>query len=332
MPYSELGNVGLRNLGNTCYLNSIIQCLSHLLVFHPKNKNFMEECQNINNKSLIYEWLILQKYIWSNKSQNVIIEPKIFISRFIDDCNINDSFFESFEQNDASEFLIIFLNFLHKSIICGMDIVSKNKHENSEVQNIIDNSQKCWLRFYKNDYSYIVEKFHSQLLNFTTCTNCGYYTTNHDPIQIITLDIDNETKSLYDCLNNYTSEFTLDDNNMWTCDKCKIKVLTKKKTLLWKTSDIIIICLKKFNSSKFIEYPENLDLQQYNINFGTTKNNIYTLQSYIVHLGSINIGHYYSVCKNHVLDNWYKYDDDDITEYSDNYLNEKPYILFYKRS
>ena len=107
MSCSELGNVGLRNLGNTCYLNSIIQCLSHLLVFHPQNKNFIEECQNIDQKSLLYEWLILQKYIWSG-NRNVIIEPKTFIKRFIDDCNIYDSYFESFEQNDASEFLLSF--------------------------------------------------------------------------------------------------------------------------------------------------------------------------------------------------------------------------------
>lgn len=102
--------------------------------------------------------------------------------------------------------------------------------------------------------------------------------------------------------------------------------------MLWKTSDIIIICLKRFNNSDvFIEYPEQLDFKNYNINFGTTKNNIYTLQSFIVHKGFMDIGHYYSVCKNHLLENWYKYNDDEITEYNNHYLKENPYILFYKR-
>ena len=79
-----------------------------------------------------------------------------------------------------------------------------------EADKINLKSNQTWKRFYEKDYSYIVANFYSQLLGITSCTDCEYYTTNHDPIQVLSLEIPNEALTLDCCLNEYMKKYRLD--------------------------------------------------------------------------------------------------------------------------
>ena len=107
------GNKGLANLGNTCYMNSALQCLSHLLEFHPKNESFIN--QNKQKKTIYSEWIALQSELWSNESDQPIV-PRQFLQTFIKECRQKDIFFYNFQQNDTEEFINIFMDVLHQSI------------------------------------------------------------------------------------------------------------------------------------------------------------------------------------------------------------------------
>ena len=329
------GNKGLVNLGNTCYMNSVLQCLSHLLTFHPHNEKFFKECKDLES-GLMYEWFQFQRKMWSNDN-NECINPINLITSFKMLCDKKNLYFENFNQNDVDEFLVLFLDLLHDSIKRKVKMNFKVKSTLSDTNEIIKKGYETWKNFYENNYSYIVENFHSQLLSMTICPECYYYTTNHDPIQVISLELPDNSETIHDCFEQYTRKQILDEKNMWKCDKCSENVQPHQKTLLFKTADILIILLKRYTNNlrknnKFIQYPLQLNLENYNKNYGTGKSNIYNLNGFCVHNGFLGGGHYYAVSKNSLDNKWYEYNDSSVSLVSDDKLLKYiPYVLFYKR-
>ena len=329
------GNKGLANLGNTCYMNSALQCLSHLTTFHPNNEKFFEECKRADQNSLLYEWFQFQRQMWQNEDNNMI-NPINLLKTFQAKCIEKDLYFSNFNQNDIDEFLVLFLDLLHQGVGRKVEMTYNTKVED-EADKINLKSNQTWQRFYEKDYSYIVENFYSQLLGITSCTDCEYYTTNHDPIQVLSLEIPEEAESLDCCLKEYTQKYRLDVGEEWKCDQCKNQVRPFKQTRLWKTSDVLFILLKRYNNNqkidKYLEYPLTLDLQDYNINYSKNKSNKYTLNSFAIHNGSLNGGHYYAVCKNYLDGKWSEYNDSNVSRVPKDKLTKySPYLLVYKRS
>jgi ubiquitin carboxyl-terminal hydrolase 2/21 len=328
------GNKGLANLGNTCYMNSALQCLSHLTTFHPNNENFFKECKRTDKNSLLYEWFQFQRKMWSNED-NSMINPIILLKTFQAKCIEKDLYFSNFMQNDIDEFLTLFLDLLHQGVGRKVEMTFSDKIED-EADKINLKSNQTWQRFYEKDYSYIVENFYSQLLGITSCTDCEYYTTNHDPIQVLSLEIPQEAESLDCCLKEYMKKYRLDEGEEWKCDECKNQVRPFKQTRLWKTSDVLFILLKRYNQNKkidkYLEYPLTLDLQDYNINYSKNKSNKYKLNSFAIHSGSLSGGHYYAVCKNYLDGKWSEYNDSNVSRVSrDTVTKYSPYLLVYKR-
>ena len=325
------GNKGLANLGNTCYMNTALQCLSHLLEFHPKNENFK---QYLKSSSDIYkEWYNLQTTLWSNESNSLVV-PNKFLQSFIKNCKQNNISFYNFNQNDTEEFINIFMDLLHRSIKTEVDISVKGTPVN-QVQKLQVKSIESWSNFFKNDYSYIIKKFYSQLISITACTKCDYLTINFDPFMVLSLEISDNFKTIYDCFDSYTKKTKLDTGNTWKCDKCNQFVCPEKKIKLWKTSDVLIILLKRYSNRQkkdnFIEFPINLDLNEYLVDYNQNGKK-YRLSGICIQSGSLGGGHYYAMCYNELDNSWKQYNDTSVREIDEEeLLKQKPYCLFYRR-
>jgi ubiquitin carboxyl-terminal hydrolase 8 len=328
----DSGNKGLANLGNTCYMNTAIQCLSHLPEFHPLQPVFSNESTKIKG-CVFNEWYSLQEQLWNNETRSPVV-PRQFLSKFIQECRKKNVLFNNFQQNDTEEFINIFMDLLHQN--CKKKISIKIEGEaRSELSKLEVKAIQSWSRFFKEDYSYIIKKFYSQLLSITSCPKCDYNTVNFDPFMVLSLEIPQGSSTLYECLDSYTKKTTLDCDNSWVCDKCKQKVQPEKKLILWKSSDVLIIQLKRYSirskKDNFIHFPLNLTLDPYLIDY-QCKGKQYRLSGICIQSGSLGGGHYYAMCHNEKDNKWREYNDTHVREIDESeLLKQKPYCLFYRR-
>ena len=124
-----------------------------------------------------------------------------------------------------------------------------------------------------------------------------------------------------DCFSEFSKTETLDQDNMWYCNKCKEHVRATKKLELYKVPPVICVNLKRFKQSKrqqsygyfsmggsvgqkadqLVEFPlEGLDLSEHVIGSQKNENLIYDCYAVSNHYGSMGFGHYTAFCKNAV--------------------------------
>ena len=340
--YADRGLSGLRNLGNTCFLNSAIQCLSNTLTL----SDYLIENELPNDRqesNLISEFKdVVDKLMNHN---GVVIVPKgLYVAlirlSILKDCPIafNGS------QQDSLEFLVFFIDALHNSLSREVKITIKGDIKN-EMDKKAHQAMKRWKDYFKDNYSEIIKIFYGQLSSDLICPNCENINTNYDPVCYFNLAIPNENKNHYtleECFELYTSNETLDNDNQWRCDNCHTLGNAIKKNNIWKTPKIMIISLKRFQrnpvnreilekNSVLIEFPiEELDLQNYCIGYDKYKSK-YNLIAICNHSGSLGGGHYYAYCRNG-SGKWYNFNDARVNEIDiSDIITPNAYCLFYQK-
>ena len=87
---------GLTNHGNTCYMNSALQCISHIPCMLHTNSHFQVDCtkrSKNNNYDLMASWMTLQKNMWNEDGGKFVITLPL-LKEFIKSCQRNNIFFE----------------------------------------------------------------------------------------------------------------------------------------------------------------------------------------------------------------------------------------------
>jgi len=337
--YRNKGLSGLSNLGNTCFINSCMQIISHTYEFNNflNEENYKKKLKNIVDTVLIVEWDNLRKIMWS---ENCIISPGKFIKTIQKIASIKKKdIFTGYSQNDLPEFLLFLIDCFHNALSREIKMTITGTPENSTDQVAI----KCFemiKNMYSKEYSEIWNLFYGIHVSEITDLETGkQLNVTPEPYLMIDLPIpsNNKMPSLIDCFDLYVEGEVLDGDNSWFNEETNKKTNIRKRIQFWSFPDILIIDLKRFNNrfqknQILVTFPlDNLDLSKYVIGY---KKECYKYELYGIcnHSGSVMGGHYTSFVKN-ANGNWYHFNDQDVSVVMtpENVITPKAYCLFYRK-
>ena len=314
----EKGLVGLPNLGNTCYLNSITQCLMHTipLVKYLALDTYKEDLQETHKHSNVVKVLSALAYnMWvENPKQDNVNKLMMTYKSILSGVS---EIFRGFNQEDSSEAMGHILDALHESLKYPVKIEISGVPR-TRYQKIQYNSIKSWEEYVQKNYSAVIDIFAGQF-HITTIRNPKLEVSHSfQPFHHLMLQIPSNATTLYNCLDSFTEQENIEN-----------KLL--KKNMIYRLPKILVIQLSRFTNdlrkiNKLIDYPKLLDMTKYTSSTNVEKR--YELYAVCNHFGSMGGGHYTASAR--VNGKWYNFNDSTVTPITE-VVTPAGYILFYRR-
>ena len=319
--------VGLSNLGNTCFMNT---CLQNLIHSEDFIKRLLSKKSSISRSTPIsYYFLELCKELaYSSRA----VSPVKFKEKF----GQKHHLFAGYGQNDTQEFCRVLLEDMNSEL---NEVRKKNPY--IELKTSGKSKIQCDKEFDENfrgrENSIVMDSFYAQIINIFTC-KCGHMDYSFQ--KVLDLPLLLQTSNIVSINNLLEDYFEEEEIKFETkCEKCGKKRVHKKEVKFSRPPNILILSLQRINNrtkrknNRTVVFPEVLDIKKFlDDDCGHSRESEYVLYGIGNHSGTINFGHYYAYIK--LNDKyWYEFNDSYVRKMSEG-INTKSmtaYTLFYKK-
>ncbi|XP_049871627.1 ubiquitin carboxyl-terminal hydrolase 3-like isoform X2 [Pectinophora gossypiella] len=338
--------VGLKNLGNTCFMNAVLQSLNNIQEFSCYFSQLPSLEVKTNGRKVYHS----RSYTRQEVNEVVMAEElrKVLIN-LNSGCGgkgaISPEYlfhviwkvvprFRGYQQQDAHEFLRYMLDRLH-----------------TELLQLVPLEREAGALPRARSASIVTAVFGGTLQSEVRCLACGTESKKFDPFLDLSLELPDagrhdEPVPLTDCLESFVQIEELADTERYFCSSCKCKQKSTKQFWIRRLPNVLCLHLKRFRwhnnyrnkVDTSISFPLTaLDMSGFvPHNVPDTRrsglgNYLYDLAAVIVHHGSgAASGHYTAYAINE--EQWFHFNDQTVrATHAEAVASCKPYILFYIR-
>lgn len=259
--------VGFKNLGNTCFMNTSLQCIMHCDIFISRFLEYCDLKKPLRSTPISNSFLnLIESY--SKASDKSAISPDELKSAIARKHRI----YSGFSQQDSQEFIRKLLDEISQEL----NLITEKKpykmlNANNEQENKTELNIEYDKIFRDRENSIVVDTFYGQSISIFSCLDCNYESYSYEKFLDIPLLLE-ETSNDQEIAKLLAKYFET-ENIKWEspCDNkaCKRKSMHKKKLKLSTLPDILILSLQRYNNrlrrknNCRVNFREVIDIKEY---------------------------------------------------------------------